>query len=141
MSLRFGVDSREVNAALDKLMPRERNKVIAEGAREGAKFLKPRLKARLQADYPGMKRLQKAAYRGTAKVEKPGAFVAIRGGKRGAFYRDWVIRGTADRFTKSSHAFRGHVTGRGDPVAEVTASDGPRALELAMGYIKAKLGL
>lgn len=138
------IDDRAVKKALAALEPKARRKAETNAMRKGAAFLKPLLAAAIP---PNFKRAKKAVYRGTARRDKPGAFVSIRGGKKGAagatnraFYRSWMESGTKDRFTKSGHAFRGHEEGvhpvghtyeaHGDAAAEIAAAELARLLEL-----------
>ena len=92
MSFDIVVNEREVLEAIDKLEPKASNKTVAAATSEAAKYLKPRVKAGAPRGKTG--RLAKAVYRGRAKRDRPGAFVAIRGGKKGAFYRHMVVGGT-----------------------------------------------
>lgn len=142
MTLR--VDTRAVKAALERLEPKARTKAILTGEREGAKVLKARLK---DAVPPQMKRMVRAVYQGTARRDKPGAFVAIRGGKKGqaaaknrAFYRAWVVGGTEERVQKKTGRKTGRMTA--NPLVDrVAHSSGPEAVRIAIAGIIKALGL
>ena len=140
----FKVEDRAVLKALDELEPRQRAAAERKGTAKAAAYLKPILK---EAIPPNFKRARRAVYRGSAKRQKPGAFVAIRGGKKGqadapnrAFYRHWMLFGTKDRFTKGTGAFRGHMTGH-DAISEVYASQGDEASQIALNEIAKAVGL
>ena len=138
------IDDRAVRRALEKLEPRQRTKAILTGEREGAKLLKAEVKAAVP---PQMKRMVRAVYQGTARRDKPGAFVAIRGGKKGqaaaknrAFYRAWVIGGTQDRVQKKTSRKTGRMTA--NPLVErVARASGPQAVKVAVAAIIRALGL
>lgn len=138
------VNTKAVQAALDKLDPKGRKSAVLTGERAAAKFLKGKVKAAVP---PQMKRMVRAVYQGTAKRDKPGAFVAIRGGKKGAaaaknraFYRHWVIGGTNERMTKGSHANRGRMTAN-PIIARVADANGNQAIDIAMDAITKALNL
>ena len=134
----FKVEDHGVLEALDALEPKQRRAAERKGTAKAAAFLKPKVQAAIPANF---KRARKAVYRGAAKRDKPGAFVAIRGGRKGqadapnrAFYRHWMLFGTRDRFTKGTNAFRGHMEGH-DAISEVYANDGNEAAEIALEEI------
>ena len=75
---------------------------------------------------------------GKAKRDKPGYFVRFKRPK-GA-HRHLVIQGTAERFTKKTHASRGRMTP--NPfVARVADTEGDAAMEVAMQEIARALDL
>lgn len=143
MTMSIRVNTKAVQVALDNLDPKANKSAILTGERAGAKYLKAMVKAAVPSQ---MKRMVRAVYQGTAKRDKPGAFVAIRGGKKGAaaatnraFYRHWVIGGTQQRTTKSG-ANRGRMTAN-PIIARVADANGNHAIDIAMDAITKALGL
>lgn len=124
---------RGVIAALEALTSAsKRRSAEQKGAQAAAKFLKPLVKA---AAPKRTGRLRKSVKIGPAERDKPGYVVRVA-----APHRHLVIQGTKDRFTKGSHAFRGHMTA--NPFVAATADKyGDEAVRRAADAIAKALGL
>lgn len=155
MSVEIRVEDKALLAALDAAEPKAGNKALLAGARAATKFLKPLVKAATPRGASG--KLRKAVYMGTAKRQKPGSFVGVRG--KVAFYRHMVIGGTKAHSTAKRNGTGGiqrwEVGGdvrygpahevRGTParpfIAETAQRYGDEALQIAEAAIAKTLNL
>lgn len=139
--VRIEVDAREVERALDELSDdRKVNADIAKGAKKAAVFLAqktrplaPRRKKGKRK--PGAKPLHRTISARGAKRDKPGAVVVVR-----APHRHLVIRGTAERFHKSTGKSTGIMPA--DPFVDRAADEYEKsALDKAIAEIADQIGL
>lgn len=141
------VIDKGVLAALDKLEPRARKRAEQKAVKAGALLLKPRVKAatpvghhrmssKTTASPPGD--MRRSVSIGAAKhaIDKPGEFIRWKNRKR-----HFLIAGTAPRYTKTSHAFRGRMAPP-DPIPQKVADEsGDAALDAALAVLAKELGL
>ena len=133
MSLSIKVDSAEVTAALDELGGPDSKRALQKATKKAGTFLAQR--ARPNAPKGKTGRLRKSVTSRAAKRDKPGSYVTAR-----APHRHLVQLGTADRFTKGSHAFRGRMTA--NPFIARTADQyGDQALNIAEAELSRQLDL
>lgn len=131
------VDASEVLEALDDLEDRSAKKVMGKATKKAATFLAGKVRGLAPVGRnrkPGRKPLKRSVSARAAKRDKPGAVVVIR-----APHRHLVIRGTAERFTKSG-ASRGVMPA--NPFVDRAADmHGDAALDRAVNEIASALGL